>query len=205
MEAKVDIRKLQFLNDRIAQVTDALNQVRLSVHGLQQPPFALQQPQIGLQQPPFGLQQPQLGFPLPQLAFQPQPGFPQQGLYGPGPFGFQHSPYFGGFQFGGGLPFGPLGVQPGLQSPMPGGFGLQPASSYSPYAQYPPQALQGIQGIGQTGWIGSPSWPSPFGGGLYHSPPELIELRLGEQRATDPNRILQTFPMCLIPVGTTPW
>jgi hypothetical protein len=185
LEAKVDIRKLQFLNDRIAQVTDALNQVRLSVHGLQQPPFALQQPQIGLQQP-------QLGFPLPQLAFQPQPGFPQQGLYGPGPFGFQHSPYFGGFQFGGGLPFGPLGVQPGLQSPMGGGFGLQHASSYSP-------------GNGQTGWIGSPSWPSPFGGGLYHSPPELIELRLGEQRATDPNRILQTFPMCLIPVGTTPW
>lgn len=190
MEAKVDIRKLQFLNDRIAQVTDALNQVRLSVHGLQQPSFALQQPQPG--------------FPLPQLAFPPQPGFQQQGLYGPGPFGFQHSPYFGGFQFGGGLPFGPLGVPPGLQSPTVGGFGLQHAS-YSPYAQYPPQALQGIQGIGQTGWIGSPSWPSPFGGGLYHSPPELIELRLGEQRATDPNRILQTFPMCLIPPGTTPW
>jgi hypothetical protein len=32
--AKVDIRKLQLLNDRIAQTIDALNQVRLSVHGL---------------------------------------------------------------------------------------------------------------------------------------------------------------------------
>jgi len=32
--AKVDIRKLQLLNDRINQVIDALNQVRLSVHGL---------------------------------------------------------------------------------------------------------------------------------------------------------------------------
>src|SRR5207249_11730862 len=42
----VDIRKLQFLNDRIAQVTDALNQVRLSVHGLQQAPFGMQQPQL---------------------------------------------------------------------------------------------------------------------------------------------------------------
>lgn len=32
--AKVDIRKLQQLNDRINQCLDALNQVRLSVHGL---------------------------------------------------------------------------------------------------------------------------------------------------------------------------
>ena len=34
MEAKVDIRKLQLLNDRISQTIEALNQVRLSVHGL---------------------------------------------------------------------------------------------------------------------------------------------------------------------------
>jgi hypothetical protein len=34
--AKVDIRKLQLLNDRINQVIDALHQVRLSVHALQQ-------------------------------------------------------------------------------------------------------------------------------------------------------------------------
>jgi hypothetical protein len=34
METKVDVRKLQLLNDRIAQALDALNQVRLSVHGL---------------------------------------------------------------------------------------------------------------------------------------------------------------------------
>jgi hypothetical protein len=33
--AKVDLRKLQLLNDRITQVIDALNQVRFSVHGLQ--------------------------------------------------------------------------------------------------------------------------------------------------------------------------
>ncbi|HTS02490.1 MAG TPA: hypothetical protein VMN04_08200 [Thermoanaerobaculia bacterium] len=32
--AKVDIRKLQLLNDRINQCIDALNQVRVSVHGL---------------------------------------------------------------------------------------------------------------------------------------------------------------------------
>lgn len=35
MEARVDIAKLQLLNDRINQTIDALNQVRMSVHGLQ--------------------------------------------------------------------------------------------------------------------------------------------------------------------------
>ncbi len=32
---KVDIQKLQLLNDRIAQTIEALNQVRMSVHGIQ--------------------------------------------------------------------------------------------------------------------------------------------------------------------------
>ena len=32
--AKIDIRKLQLLNDRINNTIDALNQVRMSVHGL---------------------------------------------------------------------------------------------------------------------------------------------------------------------------
>jgi hypothetical protein len=36
--AKVDIRKLQLLNDRINQCIDALNQVRISVHGLSHSP-----------------------------------------------------------------------------------------------------------------------------------------------------------------------
>lgn len=54
--AKVDIRKLQVLNDRINQCIDALNQVRLSVHGLShtaQGPFA--SPGINpLAQGPYG-------------------------------------------------------------------------------------------------------------------------------------------------------
>lgn len=41
--AKVDIRKLQLLNDRINQCIDALHQVRLSVHALQQG-YQTQQP-----------------------------------------------------------------------------------------------------------------------------------------------------------------
>ncbi len=67
--AKVDIRKLQQLNDRINQCLDALNQVRLSVHGLShtaapgQPgtPFgsygSIPDPRVG-----FGIQDPRQGF-----------------------------------------------------------------------------------------------------------------------------------------------
>lgn len=36
--AKVDIRKLQMLNDRITQTIEALNQVRISVHGIEHTP-----------------------------------------------------------------------------------------------------------------------------------------------------------------------
>jgi hypothetical protein len=107
--AKVDIRKLQLLNDRIAQCFDALNQVRLSVHGLshtssgitgasylQQPgvvpqtqnyPFS--QPQAFMPQipQPFG---PQIG--VPQIGV-PQGGYiPQQGAFGASPWGgLQHT------------------------------------------------------------------------------------------------------------------
>ena len=49
--AKVDIRKLQLLNDRNNQCIDALNQVRLSVHGLSHA-SAVQQGALG--QVPFG-------------------------------------------------------------------------------------------------------------------------------------------------------
>jgi hypothetical protein len=45
--ARVDLRKLQLLNDRIAQVIDALNQVRFSVHGLQHSPGFTGIPGIG--------------------------------------------------------------------------------------------------------------------------------------------------------------
>ena len=40
--AKVDIRKLQLLNDRVNQCLDALNDVRFSVHGLSHSSQALQ-------------------------------------------------------------------------------------------------------------------------------------------------------------------
>lgn len=88
MEAKVDVRKLQILNDRINQTIDALNQVRLSVHGLGhsgglQPlnPYAFMTHQgYGMGQP-FGMGQPYgVGQPY--------------GMGAPGLFsGLQHSPY----------------------------------------------------------------------------------------------------------------
>ncbi len=58
--AKVDIKKLQLLNDRINQCIDALNQVRLSVHGLASAsPFAGGQQGLGGQQG-FGIGNPGL-------------------------------------------------------------------------------------------------------------------------------------------------
>lgn len=38
MEANVDVQKLQILNDRITQALEALDQVRLSVHGISHTP-----------------------------------------------------------------------------------------------------------------------------------------------------------------------
>lgn len=97
MEAKVDVRKLQILNDRINQTIDALNQVRLSVHGLghtvglqsQFNPFVTQG--YGMQQP-YGMGAPGLGFQGMQGGFPGvQGGFP--GIVPQTPFGFQHSPF----------------------------------------------------------------------------------------------------------------
>jgi hypothetical protein len=78
MEAKVDVRKLQLLNDRIAQTIEALNQVRLSVYGLSHTP--------GL--PPTIPYVPS-AVPFPGYGAM-TPGFtPYQGIFP----GLQHTPY----------------------------------------------------------------------------------------------------------------
>ena len=77
--AKVDIRKLQILNDRINQTIDALNQVRLSVHGLQHTgplPYA---PQYAQHQPFAQYAQYAQHQPYPQYA-QPYPYGPQAAI-----------------------------------------------------------------------------------------------------------------------------
>src|SRR5687767_127744 len=148
MEAKVDVRKLQVLNDRINQTIDALNQVRLSVHGLGH----TSNPQLGFMSQGFGFPQTQgLGQQFPQTQ-----GWGQQGFTG----GLGHT---GGV----GVPpqlnpltyltqgqgFGPQGYgQIGQQGGYPGigggfqgqgGFGLQ-HSGINPYLNpiVNPQVLQ---------------------------------------------------------------
>jgi hypothetical protein len=85
---KVDIQKLQLLNDRIAQTIEALNQVRMSVHGIQHAPTSpygqgmYPGAQLGFAQQQFN---PYASPFVPQIA--PQLGVPQ--------FAPQYSPYSG--------------------------------------------------------------------------------------------------------------
>ena len=115
--AKVDIRKLQVLNDRINQCIDALNQVRLSVHGLapaQQ--TAGINPAAGLSHTSFGASPFGAGLPNPlSLYGQPAIGVPYPGV-GINPFasGIAHTTGFG--QQGAGAfgmtgPFGAFGPE----------------------------------------------------------------------------------------------
>lgn len=109
--AKVDIKKLQVLSDRINQCIDALNQVRLSVHGLAQSnPFTPGQG-FGAQQ---GLGQPGIG----GLSHTSGNPFPTMGGINP-----YANPYAG---FGGGI--GALGLG-GAQGQFPGQTGQIPGAS----------------------------------------------------------------------------
>jgi hypothetical protein len=179
--AKVDIRKLQLLNDRINQTIDALNQVRLSVHGLSHTsginPNA---PNVGAaafglgagaQQGGFqqgGFQQvPQVGFPQVQ-----QPGFPQ-GFGG----GLSHTPLFYGGVQGGMNPYAAFGAQGGL-NPYAGIGGAAPG--WNPY-------LAAQMGQGQIG---------PFGGLSHSSAQEPLEAfsRPGWNDPLLAVKVAQTFP-----------
>jgi len=79
---KVDVRKLQILNDRINQAIEALGQLRLSVHGLQHaaPAWPLQ----AQAQAPIGYPQLQHAAPVWPLQAQAQAqapiGYPQPGI-----------------------------------------------------------------------------------------------------------------------------
>jgi hypothetical protein len=86
--AKVEIKKLQLLNDRINQCIDALNQVRLSVHGLSHTPGVSAAAGIPLTQSPYAAA---------GLGASYAPGFVQQGGVIPSQFGPQQGapPQFG--------------------------------------------------------------------------------------------------------------
>jgi hypothetical protein len=124
--ARVDIRKLQLLNDKINQCLDALNQVRLTVHGLSHSGAQTGGAQIG--QPigqqigqPIGQSMGGFGAVDPRFAAQ---GFGATGLgaqsYGAGlshspfassPFAQPFTPAYGGLQQGAGQPFSQWGQQ----------------------------------------------------------------------------------------------
>jgi hypothetical protein len=190
MEAKVDVRKLQVLNDRINQTIDALNQVRLSVHGLahsgvmpQMNPLAyLTQGVQGFGTPGFGGQgigQQGIG----------QQGFGQQGFGQQGFGGFPQTPWSQGI---GGL--GHTGVPPQVNPLLAQGLQQSPYQTMNPF-----------------GGVGLPSLTSPYGvqqgfGGLQGlggqqglGGPENLEQKLAEIRASDPSRITQTFPFATNP------
>ncbi|MBV8201669.1 MAG: hypothetical protein JOZ15_13690 [Acidobacteria bacterium] len=170
--AKVDIRKLQLLNDRINQSIDALNQVRLSVHGLSHTAGINPNVPAG----PFGLGsgQQQGGFPLQQGGFPQaqQGGFPQQ--FG----GLSHTPMPYGFGQAGLNPYAAFGgaQQAGL-NPYAGVGGVQ--GGWNPYAQ----AAQ----IGQLGQFG----------GLSHSSGQEMLDPYAKPIWNDPwlaARVAHTFP-----------
>lgn len=92
---KVDLQKLQLLNDRITQTIEALDQVRASVHGIQHSMGASRQgfaSELGMGQQGMGQgwQQGGLSHSNPQPGgFRPFAGMMQQPQQGFGPYGFQ--------------------------------------------------------------------------------------------------------------------
>jgi hypothetical protein len=187
MEAKVDVRKLQLLNDRINQTIEALHQVRLSVHGLTHSA----QGQMGQMGQQYGMQGLTGGI-----------GSQMGGM----PYGQQ----FGNVGFGGGQMGLPYGQQFGNVGFGQMGAGLQhtsPLSQIGSLGNVPPWALQGVFGgqsqMGAQGVYGQQQtpWATPFQsqmgwtGGLGHtSQIEDVERRVAEVKASDPSRLAQTFP-----------
>ena len=130
--AKVDIRKLQLLNDRINQCIDALNQVRLSVHGLSQ----------GLSH--SGAQ--------PGINPGAQYGFGQP-AFGASPFGQQGVNPFGSVGFG---------QMPGQSPLAQGfGPGLSHSTGLSPFAQGVNPYLSGVSPESLEASV-RPIWADPF-------------------------------------------
>jgi len=128
---KVDMQKLQLLNERIAQTIDALNQLRLSVHGIQHTPYPYQGLSYGSpwMQSPYG--QPQ---------FVP-PGFvPQQ---------FAGQPFFGG-GFGGGCGNSGYGIQ--HTSPVTASSPWTTTPSWTPITQPRWVTPYATNGLSHTTW-----------------------------------------------------
>ena len=142
---KIDIQKLQLLNDRISQTIDALNQVRISTHGLQHSSGPIGTPRWGQQQPGLGM--PLMGaFPQQPMAANPFYGqmqtLPMQAMG----TGLEHTtpnfnPAAGVVGYSPPMTQGPLGYAPlGLgishTAPVVDPYGQMRPQVAFPYAQY---------------------------------------------------------------------
>lgn len=177
MEARVDIKKLQLLNDRIVQTIDALNQVRFTVHGLSHSAAPLGT--IGTASP-FA-QSAGMG-----LNFQSMPAaFGQLGSVG-----FTTQPVATPF----GIAYAPVATP---------SIGLSHSSAnpvQSPIVNNPYSPVGYVQPIGASVAPYGTSlqgWPNMGSSGLSHS--NLEEQWIAEMRAQDPRRLSQTFPYCYNP------
>jgi len=179
---KVDVQKLQLLNDRIAQTIEALNQVRMSVHGIQHSQYG---------QTPYG--QPFGQAPFGQAPFGQAPFGPAQ--FGPAQFG--QTP-FGQTQFGQPMQYG----YPVQQYPLH----LQYLPQYAPqYASYgSPYGAQFVPGIQHTPFTSaSTPWAqtsSPWA--QTSSPWSIPYVGNGISHTTDTATPWQTW---LGRMSTTPW
>lgn len=168
MDVRIDVRKLQLLNDRVNQCIDALNDVRSSVRGMgtqgamfNNGGFQHSNPFLGnvpYGTPGFGTQ----GYTTPGYS---TGGYPMQGgFYGTGGgIGLSHSDPRFDTRF----------VDPRLTHPaFQGSFGTNPTMTTG-------------YGYGVSQHLG-------WGGGLSHT--DIIDRQNAEIRANDPVRIAQTFP-----------
>jgi hypothetical protein len=170
---KVDVRRLQLLNDRINQCLDALNQVRFSVHGLshagnlyQQGPYQQSPQQTGA----FGSQ-----FQAPGIG----PGQPGISTAAPFAGGLSHSGFAPGVQ----------GIYQGPQQQTPFG----PSMAFQGAGQIPSQL---------SPW-GQPLSPWGQQPGLAHASRELETDQLRPLWADPvlTGRVMQTFPYAQAPIS----
>jgi len=189
---KVDLQKLQILNDRIAQTIEALNQVRLTVHGLSHTnPYGQAYGQPYGQ--PYGQAYGQ-GYPSSPFA-QPLGGLPPQ-VGAPGLTHTSPSPWGGPQQFG--YP----GLTPQFAPQMP--YGAQP---FGPFGQgishtspWLPQQAIGVP----SPWLGANIQPQVFGPPVVGQPMGMLPFGgIGIQHSSsafDPlqaMRFAQAFPYAL--------
>jgi hypothetical protein len=157
--AKVDIRKLQLLNDRINQTIDALNQVRFSVHGIAsgqglghtgslgqgQNPYAGMGQGVGFSaMPGFGFQNPALQNPaLAHAGIGPTQLPSGVGAYGPGQ-----------------SPFAPPVFANPILAQNPAFIGISPVAPQGGLPFSP--GIAGLSHTGGFGDVGRSIWGDPY-------------------------------------------